>query len=87
MTAVRRFFNTTFLASTKKNAYRVKIVLLFVLNAIPITRRHQKLKKLISLYARKCRQINRKLFLADFKAKLRLKASLYLPETSNASVK
>jgi len=71
MTAARRFLNIANLASTKKNAYRVKIVVLSVLNAILITKRHQKLKKLISLYAQKCRQINKKHFLADFKPNLR----------------
>jgi hypothetical protein len=71
MTAVRRFLNTTILASMKKNAYRVKIVVLFVLNATPITKRHQKLKKLISLYAQKCHQINKNDCLADSKPNLR----------------
>jgi hypothetical protein len=71
MTAARRFLNIANLASTKKNAYRVKIVVLSVLNAILITKRHQNLKKLISLYAQKCHQINKKHFLADFKPNLR----------------
>jgi hypothetical protein len=71
MTAAKRFLITTILASTKKNAYHVKIVVLSVLNAILITKRHKKLKKLISLYAQKCRQINKKHCLADSKPNLR----------------